>query len=79
MKITFTFGSEEIDCEEVLYELGLETGRDEQEKITTTYELKDEDIMRLEELKTLKMEDLCRQFFNNTLAEETVAVHWEIK
>ncbi len=79
MKITFTFGSEEVDCEEFIHEMGLETHRDDLEKVTTTYELNNDDIRRLEELKSLKMEDLCRQFFNDTLAEETVAVHWENK
>ena len=77
MKITFTFGSEEIDCEEFAEELCIDTDRDEDQKVTTTYELKDEDIKRIDELKKLRMEDLCRQFFHDSLAEETVAVHWD--
>jgi len=77
MKITFTFGSEETDCEDLINKMGLDSKRDEQDKVTTTYELKDKDIRRLDELKILRMEDLCRQFFDDTLAEETVAVDWE--
>ncbi len=77
MNITFTFGSEEIDCKEFAEEIGIDTDIDEDEKVTTTYELKNEDLSRIEELKKLRMEDLCRQFFNDELAEETVAVHWE--
>ena len=32
MKITFTFGSEEVDCGELINEMGLDVGLDEQEK-----------------------------------------------
>ena len=77
MKITFTFGSEEIDCKEFAEGIGLDTDTDEDEKVTTIYELKDEDVQRIDELKKLKMEELCRQFFDDKLADETVAVHWE--
>ncbi len=77
MKITFTFGSEEFDCEELAKEIGIEVQRDEDDKVKTTYELKDEDIRRVDALKKLRMEDLCRQFFNDKLAEETVAFSWE--
>ena len=78
MKITFTFGSEEVDCEELLNQMGIVTHRDEDDKVTTTYELKNEDMHNLDELRTLRMEDLCRVFLSDALADETVAVHWEI-
>ena len=77
MKIIFTFGSEEVDCEELANELGLITQRDDDDKVTTTYELQYEDMQRLDELRSLRMEDLCSQFFNATLAEETVAANWQ--
>ena len=77
MKITFTFGSEELDCEELAKEFGIEIERDEFDKVKTTYELKDNDIKRIDDLKKLRMEDLCRQFFDDRLAEETVAFRWE--
>ncbi len=77
MKISFTFGSEEFDCEALAKELGIEIERDESNKVLTTYELNDEDIRRIDDLKKLRMEDLCRQFFDDRLAEETVAFKWE--
>ena len=77
MKITFTFGSEEIDCEELAKAMGLDTQQDEDGNVTTTYNLRREDLKNLEELKKLRMEDLCRQFFSDTLAEETIAIHWQ--
>ena len=77
MKITFTFGSEEVDCQEIAEAIGIVTGRDEDNKVTATYQLKDEDMRKLDDLKKLRMEDLCREFFNDTLAEETVAAYWE--
>ncbi len=77
MKITFTFGSEEIDCEEYAENNGIATSLDDDEKVTTTYELNDEEISRVDELKKLRMEELCREFFNDKLADETVAVHWQ--
>ena len=43
--------------------MGFETLRDEHEKVTIIYELKTEDIRRLDELIKLRMEDLSRQFF----------------
>ena len=58
-------------------ESGIEIERDESDKVKTTYELKDEDIRRIDDLKKLRMEDLCRQFFNDKLAEETVGFSWE--
>ena len=77
MQITFTFGSEEFDCEELAKEFGIEIYRDDSDKVKTTYELKDEDIRRVDDLKKLRMEDLCREFFDDKLAEETVAFRWE--
>ena len=77
MKITFTFGSEEVDCEKLAQEFGMNTGKDEDNKITTTHQLSNEDITRIDELKKLKMEDLCREFLDEQFAEETVAVYWE--
>ena len=77
MKITFTFGSEEVDCEKLAEEAGIDTRKDEDSKVTTTHELSNEDLHRVDELKKLKMEDLCREFFNDQFADETVAVKWE--
>ena len=77
MKITFTFGSEEIDCAKLAEEIGIKIKKDEYNKVTTTHELSNEDVKRVDELKKLKMEDLCREVFNDQFADETVAVHWE--
>ena len=77
MKITFTFGSEECDCEELAKEFGIETERDANDKVKTTYDLNDDDVRRIDDLKKLRMEDLCLEFFDEKLAEETVAFRWE--
>ena len=35
MRITFTFGSEEYDCEELAQKIGIEIERDEDNKVKT--------------------------------------------
>ncbi len=62
MKITFAFGSEEIDCEELAKENDIGIERNEDGKIKTTHDLSDKGIKRIDYLKKLRMEDLCRQF-----------------
>ncbi|KGG14436.1 MULTISPECIES: hypothetical protein [Prochlorococcus] len=76
MKITFTFGSEEIDCKEFADAIGVESNVDEADNVTISYELNKEDLKNIEGLKKLRMEELCRQFFDDILAEETISVRW---
>ena len=56
MEITFTFGSEEIDCEELARERGLCPKIDKDGNVTITYVLSNEDLKNLEELKKLRMD-----------------------
>ena len=77
MEITFTFGSEEIDCEEQAKGMGLSPEIDKDGNVTITYVLSNEDLKNLEELKKLRMEDLCREFYSDPLADETIAIQWQ--
>ena len=77
MEITFTFGSEEIDCEELIKKMGLAPRIDDNGNVSITYALTNEDLKNIEELKKLRMEDLCRLFFSDPLADETIAIHWQ--
>ncbi len=54
MEITFTFGSEEIDCEELAKKMGLAPRIDNDGNVTITYALSNEDLKNIEELKKLK-------------------------
>ena len=77
MEITFTFGSEEVDCEELAKKMGLVPRIDNDGNVTITYALNNEDLKNIEELKKLRMEDLCRAFYDDPLADETIAIHWQ--
>ena len=77
MEITFTFGSEEIDCEEHAKKMGLSPKIDADGNATITYALSNEDLKNIDELKKLRMEDLCREFYSDPLADETIAIHWQ--
>ena len=77
MEITFTFGSEEIDCEELAKKMGLAPRIDNDGNVTITHALSNEDLKNIEELKKLRMEDLCRAFYSDPLADETIAIHWQ--
>ena len=76
MEITFTFGSEEIDCEDLTKKMGLSPKIDNDGNVTITYTLRNEDLKNIAELKKLRMEDLCREFYSDPLADETIAIHW---
>ena len=77
MENTFTFGSEQIDCEELTKNMGLTPKIDKDGNATITYALSNEDLKNIEELKKLRMEDLCREFYSDPLADETIAIHWQ--
>ncbi len=62
MKITFTFSSEEVDCGGLAESIGINTERDEDNKVTASYSLNNEDIRRVDQLKRLRIEDLLGNF-----------------
>ena len=77
IKITFTFGSEEVDCEKVAREMGIDTKINEDGNVMVDYKLSSEDIKNLDELKKLRMEDLCREFYSDPLPDETISILWQ--